>query len=59
MCCGAGKHVDPANDLSLSVWVTDSQRQWRKQRWGNKYNKGDCNILLLWVLVCSIDLRTT
>ena len=30
--------VEPTNDLSLN---DDSQRQWRKQRRGNKYNKDD------------------
>ena len=35
------KHVDPANVLSLMRASNDSQRQWRKQRRGNKYNKRD------------------
>ena len=26
-CCGANKHVDPANDLSLMRASNDSQRQ--------------------------------
>ena len=40
-CCGADKHVDSANDLSLMLASSDSQRQWREQRQGNRYNKSD------------------
>ena len=41
ICCGADKHVDPANDLSLMRANSDSQRQWREQRRDNRYNKSD------------------
>ena len=40
-CCGADKHVDPENVLSLMCVSSDSQRQWREQRRGNRYNKSD------------------
>ena len=34
----ADEHVDSANELSAN---SDSQRQWREQRQGNRYNKSD------------------
>ena len=33
------------------MWVIDSQRQWRKQRRGNKYNKDD-NLLSCFTSAC-------
>ena len=41
VCCGADKHIAPANDLTFMRASNGSQRQSRKQRKGYKYNKDD------------------
>ena len=49
MCCGADKHVDPANELSLMRVNENSQNTMKGQRRGNNYNK--------WQFICRIYKR--
>ena len=48
-CCRAEKHIDPANELSLSVWVMTTK--------DNEGNKGEVTNITKMTIYCRVYKR--